>query len=162
MGHRDEILGVHYKSDTSAHFNQDNWRQTTITENRNRIINRWSRRNLNIYVKVLIVKTFIISQFSYITQSVGLPENTVNIIDQKLRTFMWKKKYNNQKADDKEKRKILMQNSDKGGLKMVDMKILQNALYLNWVSTLMGSKSDKPQWKTRLNLIFSRKNLRHF
>ena len=62
----------------------------------------------------------------------------------------------------KEKRKILMQNSDKGGLKMVDMKILQNALYLNWVSTLMGSKSDKPQWKTRLNLIFSRKNLRHF
>ena len=162
MGHRDEILGVHYKSDTSAHFNQDNWRQTTITENRNRIINRWSRRNLNIYVKVLIVKTFIISQFSYITQSVGLPENTVNIINQKLRTFMWKKKYNNQKADDKEKRKILMQNSDEEGLKMVDMKILQNALYLNWVSTLMGSKSDKPQWKTRLNLIFSRKNLRHF
>ena len=162
MGHRDQILGVHYKSDTSAHFNQDNWRQTTITENRNRIINRWSRRNLNIYVKVLIVKTFIISQFSYITQSVGLPENTVNIINQKLRTFMWKKKYNNQKADDKEKRKILMQNSDEEGLKMVDMKILQNALYLNWVSTLMGSKSDKPQWKTRLNLIFSRKNLRHF
>jgi len=45
----------------------------------------------------------------------------------------------------KEKRKILMQDIDKGGLKMVDMKILQNALYLNWVSTLMGCKSDKPQ-----------------
>jgi len=162
VGHRDQIVGVDFKSDTSAQFNEDNWRQTTITENKNRIINQRSRRNLNIYVKVLIVKTFIISQFSYITQSVGLPENTVNIINQKLRTFMWKKKYNNQKADDKEKRKILMQNSDEEGLKMVDMKILQNALYLNWVSTLMGSKSDKPQWKTRLNLIFSRKNLRHF
>ena len=55
-----------------------------------------------------------------------------------------------------------MQDIDKGAIKMVDMKILQNALYLNWMSTLMGSKSDKPQWKTRLNLIFSRKKLRHF
>ena len=62
----------------------------------------------------------------------------------------------------KVKRKIIVQDIDKGGLKMVDMKILQNALYLNYVSTLMGSKSDKPQWKTRLNLIFSRKQLRHF
>ena len=40
VGHRDQILGVHFKSDTSAQFNEDNWRQTTITENRNRIINR--------------------------------------------------------------------------------------------------------------------------
>ena len=55
-----------------------------------------------------------------------------------------------------------MQDIDKGGLKMVDMKILQNELYLNWMSTLMGSKSDKPQWKTLPNLIFSRKKLRHF
>ena len=45
---------------------------------------------------------------------------------------------------------------------MVDMKILQNALYLNWVSTLMGSKSEKPHRKKLLNLIFSRKKLRHF
>ena len=103
VGHRDQILGVHLKSDTNAHFNDDNWRQTTITENRNRIINRWSRRNLNIYVTVLIVKTLIISQFIYITQSVGLPESTVNIINQKLHTFMWKKKYNHNKAVDKSK-----------------------------------------------------------
>ena len=75
---------------------------------------------------------------------------------------MWKKKYNNKKAVDKSKCKIVMQDIDKGGLKMVDMKILQNALYLNWVSTLMGSRSDKPQWKTRLNLIYSRKKLRNF
>ena len=91
VGHRDHILGVHLKSDTSAHFNEDNWRQTTITENRNIIINRRSRRNLNIYVKVLIVKTLIISQFIYIPQSVGLPESNVNIINHKLHTFMWKK-----------------------------------------------------------------------
>ena len=40
MGHKDQMLGVHFKSDTSAQFNEDNRRQTTITENRNRIINR--------------------------------------------------------------------------------------------------------------------------
>ena len=40
VDHRDQSLGVHFKSDTSEQFNEDNWRQTTITENRNRIINR--------------------------------------------------------------------------------------------------------------------------
>ena len=40
VGHKDQMLGVHFKSDTRAHFNEDNWRQTKITENWNRIINR--------------------------------------------------------------------------------------------------------------------------
>jgi len=35
VGHKDESLGVHFKSDTSAHFNEDNKRQTTITQEQN-------------------------------------------------------------------------------------------------------------------------------
>ena len=47
-----------------------------------------------------------------------------------------------------------MQDTDKGGLKMVDMKTLQNALYFSWVPKLMAENIDKPHWKTLPTLIF--------
>lgn len=114
-----------------------------------RIIKQWSRRNLSIYGSVLIGKTLIVSQFIYIMQSVGLPEKTPNIINRKLYTFIWKKKYDNKKAFEKMKRKVLMQN-------MVDMKALQIVLYLSWVPKLMESEIDKPHWKTLPVFIFSK------
>jgi len=48
-----------------------------------------------------------------------------------------------------------MQDIDKGGLKMVDMKTLQNAVYLSWVPKLMAENINKPHWKTLSTLIFS-------
>ena len=149
-----KILEVHFKSDTSAHSIEDNWCKKP--ENMDRIIKQWSRRNLSIYGKVLTAKTLIISQFIYIMQSVGLPEKTWNIINQKLYTFIRKRKYNNKKAFQKVKRKVLTQDIDKGGLKMVDMKSYQNALYLSWVPKLMASNIDNPYWKTLPTLFFSK------
>ena len=49
-----------------------------------------------------------------------------------------------------------MQDIDEGGLKMVDMKSHQNALYLSWVPKLMASNIDKPHLKTLPTLFFSK------
>ena len=54
-------------------------------------------------------------------------------------------KNSNKKAFEKVKRKVLMQDYDKGGLKMIDMKILQRALYLSWIPKLITKSTDK--WK---------------
>ena len=53
---------------------------------------------------------------------------------------MEKKKYNNKKAFEKVKRKILI---DKGGLKMTDMKTLQEALYLAWIPKLVNKQEEQ-------------------
>ena len=118
-----------------------------------RIIKQWSRRNLSIYGKILIAKTYIISQFIYTLQSIGLPERVLSSINHTLYTFIWKKKNSNKKAFEKVKRKVLMQDYDKGGLKMIDMKILQSALYLSWIPKLITKSTDK--WKVFPKIYYS-------
>ena len=66
---------------------------------------------------------------------------------------MEKKKNSNKKAFEKIKRKVLMLDYDKGGLKMTDMKILQSALYLSWIPKLMTKSTDK--WKVFPEIFYS-------
>ena len=64
-------------------------------------------------------------------------------INHTLYTFIWKEKNSNKKAFEKVKRKVLMQDYDKDGLKMIDMKILQSALYLSLIPKLITKSTDK-------------------
>ena len=78
-------------------------------------------------------------------QSIDLPERVLSSINHTLYTFLWKKKNSNKKAFLKVKSKVLMQDYDKGGLKMIGTKILQSALYLSWIPKLITKSTDK--WK---------------
>ncbi|WP_293688688.1 reverse transcriptase domain-containing protein, partial [Thiolapillus sp.] len=146
-----KILGIYFRNDKSASEIEENW--LTKVSNMKRIIKQWSRRNLSIYGKILIAKTYIISQFIYTMQSIGLPERVLSSINHTLYTFIWKKKNSNKKAFEKVKRKVLMQDYDKGGLKMIDMKILQSALYLSWIPKLITKSTDK--WKVFPKIYYS-------
>ena len=46
-----------------------------------------------------------------------------------------------------------MQDYDKGGLKMIDMNILQSALYLSWIPKLITKSTDK--WKVFTKIFYS-------
>ena len=82
----------------------------TKVSNMKRIIKHWSRRNLSIYGKILIAKTYIISQFInnslqfYTMQSIGLPERVLSSIYHTLYSVIWEKKNSNKKAFEKVKR----------------------------------------------------------
>ena len=94
-----KILGIHFRNDKSASELEGNW--LTTVSNMVRIIKQWSRRNLSIYEKILIAKTYIISQIIYTMQSVGLPERVLNSINHTLYTFIWKKKTSNKQPSKK-------------------------------------------------------------
>ena len=74
-----KLLGVYFRSDIRTYHVEDNW--CDKIERMKRIIKQWSRKKLSIYGKILITKTFIISQFMYLMQSVGLPEAILNSIN---------------------------------------------------------------------------------
>ena len=152
-----KILGIHFKNHIEAQNIEENWEHKI--DSMKRTISLWSRRNLSIYGKILIAKTFIISQFIYIMQSIGIPDNTLTRINRELFAFIWKKKYNNKKAFEKIKRKILTQDFDKGGLKMLDMKTLQEALYLTWVPKLVNRQEKQNTWKAYPLAVFSKLGL---
>ena len=85
-----KILGIYFRNGKSASEIKENW--LTKVPNMKRIIKQWSRRNLSIHGKVLIEKTYIISQFIYTMQSIGLPERVFSSINHTIYTFIWKKK----------------------------------------------------------------------
>ena len=85
-----KLLGVYFSSEEiTANINK-NWEPRLIkTES---ILRNWTRRDLTIIGKVLVLKTFALSNFVHLMQSIGMPE----IICHKLNTlffkFLWKKK----------------------------------------------------------------------
>ena len=95
------------------------------------------------------------SQFVYIMQAIGLPDDTLTTINRGLLTFIWKKRYNNKKSFEKVKRKVLIQDIEKGGLNMVDMKTCQESLYLTWVPKLFKD-TQQETWKAYPIYIFSK------
>ena len=117
-----KILGVYFRSYEGACQIEQNL--NSKIETMKRTIAQWSGRNLSIYGKILIAKTFLISQFIYIMRSVGIPDNILDKINRALYAFLWKRKYNNKKAFEKVKRRVIAQGVEKGGLGMIDMKLL--------------------------------------
>ena len=62
-------------------------------------------------------------------------------------------------ASEKVKRKILTQDIDKGGLKMIDMKTLQEALYLTWIPKLVNKQEEQNSWMAYPFTVFSKLGL---
>lgn len=81
-----KILGVWFTADRSAREIEENW--TNKVNTMKRTINQWSKRNLSIYGKIIIAKTFLISQFVYIMQSIGLPDHVLTSINRDLFRFL--------------------------------------------------------------------------
>merc|ERR1711893_466873 len=97
-----------------------------------RTIRCWEKRNLSIMGKVIIVKTFLISQFNYVMQALILPEHVLKMINTTIFRFLWKKQYSNRRAFEKVKRDVLCLDYKKGGLKMINIFDMQFSFVVKW------------------------------
>ena len=85
-----KIPGIYFRNDKSASEIEDNW--LTKVSNMKRTIKQWSRRNQSKCGKILLAKTYIISQFIYTLQSIGLPERVLSSIYHTLYSLYGKRK----------------------------------------------------------------------
>ena len=133
-----KILGVYFSNKIAASCIKKNWEfRIQIAKN---IIAQWERRNLSIFGKICIIKTFLASQFIYIMKALVVPDNILKEINTLLFRFLWRKRDCNKKAYEKVKRKVMINEIDKGGLNMIDVKIMQHSFQCEWLIKL--SKSD--------------------
>ena len=70
--------------------------------------------------KIILLKTFGLSLFNYIMQSIGISEKKLKEINNIMFSFLWKNN-NDKKPIEKVKRDTLRQDYPHGGLKMFDM-----------------------------------------
>ena len=74
-----KITGVYFGSKLEASKIDLNWK--TKIDDMIRTIKRWSQRNISLYGKVIICKTFLLSKINYIIQSLSLPSQVLDEID---------------------------------------------------------------------------------
>ena len=149
-----KILGIYFEADKMAKNIEDNWK--TRMEVIQNLIVKWSRRDLSIHGKIVVVKTFLVSQLIYVMQSIGVPEDALIKINTMLYKFVWQRKHSNRKAFEKVKRTTMEADYQYGGQKMINVNNLQKIFYLQWAGKLYMS-DDKEQWsdipKWHLNKI---------
>ena len=93
-----------------------------------RQIIRWLPRGLSVEGKLLIVKTFGLSQLIYSLQMCKITDDDLKQIESIIFKFLWNRQWVGNQAPDRIKRDYLKMPFAKGGLKAPDMKSLNLAL----------------------------------
>jgi hypothetical protein len=89
---------------------------------------RWLPRYLTLEGKLLIVKTFGLSQIIYSLQMCEIKDSDVKKLESIIYKFLWNKKWSGNRAPDRIKRAYLKLPYERGGLAAPDIAILNAAL----------------------------------
>ena len=103
---------------------------------KDRELKQWSKRTLTPFGRITVLKTLIISELNHLF--IALPNPTaeiINTLQKKFFNFIW------QSRTDRVKRDVLVQNYDKGGLKMINLRHYICALKGSWIRKLITKDS---------------------
>ena len=123
-----KILGINFCNSKSASEVKENWESKI--DSMKSIINSWSKRNVSVKGRVVLIKSLIISQITHLLMVFPAPSNIIQQINSLVLKFLWQ---GVGKGKEKLKRKLLTQDYEWGGLKAIDIEILQKSLILKWV-----------------------------
>ena len=105
------------------------------------LIGLWSQRDLSVYGKITIVKSFLTAQLVYMFSVLPSPDDDIlTEIETILYKFIWSGK------PDKIKRNILIGPVCKGGLKMVDIREQNTAIKASWVKRWIAVSEKTSTW----------------
>ena len=147
-----KILGIYFDSNKCASEVEMNWTERISKMKAN--ITNWEKRNIGVLGKICIIKSFLISQFVYVMQAFRLPEKVLKDINTILYRFLWRKKDCNKKAYEKVKRVVINSEFEKGGIGMIDIKIMQDSFLCQWFSRLLDN-NQVSKWSCIPKKIFS-------
>ena len=138
-----KILGIIFSNEYPTQEIHENF--TNRINQLERICALWSKRKLTMIGKIVILKTFGISLFIHIMQSIGINKTYLDKINQILFRFIWKKNFNNTKTSERVKRKTICAPKKNGGLDMIDIHAFQSSFYLDWVERYINDEDHA--WK---------------
>ena len=121
-----KICGLYYCSDLQEEY------KLNVLEKIKKLsfkIKLWSHRHLTMEGKVLIVKTFGLSQIIYNMQCYGFDNPELINTERMIFKFLWSTK-DNQNGIDRIKRSIMKNDYSKGGMKVTDIECLNRSLKL--------------------------------
>ena len=116
-------LGIYIANDLTI-CDPLNW--TSKLEKMQRLLDSWRVRRLTLQGKIIIIKTLAIPKIVYTASFLPIPQNFIKNANRVLYNFLWK-------TTEKIKRTILINDYEKGGLKMIDLETHTMALKAAWI-----------------------------
>ena len=110
-----KILGIYFSNEKPPENIEKNWQKRI--ETLESITKRWSNRDILIFGKIQILKTFGLSLFLFVMRSIGLTPTVLTKINTIFFRFIWKKKFSNTRAFEKVKRIVIQGPIETGGTK---------------------------------------------
>ncbi len=147
-----KILGIYFSNQSSASELEINWKSRI--DNIKRLFASWSKRDLSIIGKIHIIKTFGVSQFIYLLNSISLPKKVLDEINRIFFSFVWKKRPDNKKTFEKVKRSVMSNELEKGGLKMINVHTFHQSVLLSWAEALLNPNTDSV-WQQMASKFFN-------
>ena len=137
-------LGVFY------YYDQKLLREKSVIEKLDgikKLMNLWSSRGFSLYRKVTIIKSLIIPNFFYVRSLLPTPNGIIKDLNQLLFKFLWK-------GVDKVTRLSVINEYERGGLRMIDFESMTKSLRLAGLKRIFGTKNKA--WKTYLQHLLQR------
>jgi hypothetical protein len=134
-----KICGLYYSNDHKEEYTSNIINKIEKLESN---LKKWMVRNLTFEGKILIVKTFGLSQLIYNLQCYQIAQEELVKIERLIFKFIWSKKWKDHKTVERIKRAILKNNIENGGLNAPDVECLNRSLKLK--QFIRSSKSDHP------------------
>lgn len=129
---RIKICGKTYAMDPNIEHEENITKQITKLKGQ---LKMWEKRNLSTDGRILVAKTFGISQIIYQMQNTFLNKTTIKEIESLVYKYIWK-------GPDKIKRSIIQMDYKDGGLKGPNIEALDKTLKLKQVLRASGSNHD--------------------
>ncbi len=117
-----KILGITFNSEKRIEYIRENWQKRLIKCQN--IIKTWKSRRLTINGRIMLVKSLLASQISYMMQCTILPDLILNRFNTLFFKYIWSqgdlyKEEDIKKIPERLKRIIIIQDYEKGGLKII-------------------------------------------
>ena len=116
-----------------------------------RHLKSWSQRSLTLLGRILIIKTFAMSQSIFLLQSMSISDVSIKKLMSLIFKYLWNKNLNAERAPDRIKRSTMLTQVKDGGFGMIDLKDVADSLDLRAYGRL--SMSEHPFLKQLMPLV---------
>ena len=137
------ILGVYFSRNPRI---KDDMNYKEILSKIKRLISWWKQRDLTIYGKIKLLKTYVLSKLNYVASILTVPHGVFKEIEQISFNFIWG-------GNDRIKRKILYQDYCDGGLRVMNFELFVRTQRIMWIKRLLYGEKDM-SWKIMVDYFF--------
>jgi hypothetical protein len=118
------------------------------------LLKMWKRRDLSLKGKITVLKSLAISQLVFPLTMLSAPEEVIHEAESLMYDFLWDGK------PERIKRNTVIRDISEGGLKMIDIRAMIDALKISWISKFY--ENDSKKWKVVPNLLGNKLSIKEF